>query len=49
MLTPIQARMKTYLDDPAELNIILDRGALRAQEIAREKMESVRRKIGVTI
>ncbi len=49
LLAPIQARIKTYLDDPAELKTILDRGALRAQAIAGKKMEDVRQKVGVAI
>ncbi len=49
MLAPIQSRIKTYLNDPAELKAILDRGAERAQVIAGEKMKAVRQKIGVAI
>jgi tryptophanyl-tRNA synthetase len=32
-VTPIQARVRTYLDDPAELDKILRRGAERAREV----------------
>ncbi|HEX2133085.1 MAG TPA: tryptophan--tRNA ligase [Actinophytocola sp.] len=33
-VTPIQERVRTYLDDPAELDKVLRRGAERAREVA---------------
>lgn len=46
-LTPIQARIKRYLEDPAELNRILDRGRDTAQELARKNMSLIRQRVGL--
>ncbi|AZI58595.1 tryptophan--tRNA ligase [Nakamurella antarctica] len=43
---PVQAKVKTYLDDPAELDRILAGGARRAREVADATVRSVYEKIG---
>ncbi|HMM93632.1 tryptophan--tRNA ligase [Phycicoccus sp.] len=46
-LTPFQDRMKELLDDPAELDRILARGADRAGEVAHATMARVRDAVGL--
>jgi tryptophanyl-tRNA synthetase len=45
-VTPIQAQVKEYLDDPATLDAILAGGAARAREVARATMAVVRERVG---
>jgi tryptophanyl-tRNA synthetase len=47
-LAPIQARMKEFLNDPAQLDAILTEGAARARAIARPVMDNVNRKVGLS-
>jgi tryptophanyl-tRNA synthetase len=47
MLEPIQAKLKEYQRDPAELNRILTAGAERATELAAKKMALVRDRMGI--
>jgi len=47
MLAPIQAKMKTYEQDPGELMKILDAGRDFAREMAESKMKIVREKVGL--
>ncbi len=43
---PFQARVHSYLDDPAELDAVLARGALRAREVAAATLTEVYDKVG---
>ncbi|MET0134645.1 MAG: tryptophan--tRNA ligase [Kibdelosporangium sp.] len=45
-VTPVQASVKAYLDDPAELDKILTRGAERAREVAARTLSQVYDRIG---
>ncbi|WP_156754069.1 tryptophan--tRNA ligase [Actinokineospora pegani] len=45
-VTPVRARVQEYLDDPAELDAILARGAERAREVARGTLARVYDKVG---
>jgi tryptophanyl-tRNA synthetase len=45
-VTPVQAKVREYADDPAELDAILAKGAQRAREVAVETMERVRDRVG---
>jgi tryptophanyl-tRNA synthetase len=44
--TPLRARVQGYLDDPAELDGVLARGAARAREVAGSTLAAVHEKIG---
>jgi tryptophanyl-tRNA synthetase len=46
-LGPFRTRYQEILDDRAELDRILDRGAAQARELARETMGTVRERIGL--
>jgi len=46
-LEPFQARARVYLDDPAELDKILARGAERAAQLAEETLERVYDRVGL--
>ncbi|MBI4598646.1 tryptophan--tRNA ligase [Candidatus Uhrbacteria bacterium] len=48
-LRPIQTKIREYQKDEIELKRILDTGALRASELAEQKMKVVRERIGVTL
>jgi tryptophanyl-tRNA synthetase len=43
---PLRERVRTYLDDPAELDAVLARGAARAREVAGATLGDVYRKVG---
>ncbi|SDD17595.1 tryptophan--tRNA ligase [Actinokineospora iranica] len=45
-VTPVRAQVKSYLDDPAELDKILRRGAERAREVAAATLSRVYDKVG---
>ena len=45
-MSPLRERVKAYLDDPAELDGILARGAERAREVAAVTLADVHEKIG---
>ncbi|GAA1481755.1 tryptophan--tRNA ligase [Gordonia sinesedis] len=45
-VTPLRDRVAAYLDDPAELDAILARGAARAREVASATLKSVYEKVG---
>jgi tryptophanyl-tRNA synthetase len=45
-VTPVQASVKSYLDDPAELDKILSRGAERAREVASRTLARTYDKLG---
>src|SRR5207237_6695112 len=45
-VTPVRERFRGYLDDPAELDAVLTKGAERAREVAVATMESVRDRVG---
>jgi tryptophanyl-tRNA synthetase len=45
-LTPMQARVKSYLDDPAELDKVLARGAEQAREVASRTLARAYDKLG---
>jgi tryptophanyl-tRNA synthetase len=45
-VTPVQAKVREYVDDPAELDVILAKGAHRAREVAVATMEQVRDRVG---
>ncbi|MEP9392244.1 tryptophan--tRNA ligase [Gordonia sp. VNQ95] len=45
-VTPLRGRVTEYLDDPAELDAILARGAGRAREVAAATLASVYDKVG---
>lgn len=44
--TPLRAEVRSYLDDPAELDGVLARGAARARQIAGSTLAAVHEKIG---
>ncbi len=44
--TPLAERVRTYLDDPAELDRVLARGATRAREVSSATLAAVYDKIG---
>jgi tryptophanyl-tRNA synthetase len=46
-VTPMQARVKSYLDDPAELDKILARGAEQAREVASRTLARAYDKLGL--
>lgn len=46
-VTPIRDRVKSYVDDPAELDKILSRGAERAREVAAETLAAVYGRVGL--
>lgn len=46
-LEPFQARVDTYLSDPAELDAVLARGAERAREVAAGTLERVYDRVGL--
>jgi len=46
-LAPIQEKMKAHMEDPAELDAVLTRGAERARAIARPVMDDVNRRVGL--
>jgi tryptophanyl-tRNA synthetase len=43
---PLRERVRTYLDDPAELDRVLARGATRAREVAGATLAAVHDRIG---
>lgn len=43
---PLRERVQTYMDDPAELDRVLARGATRAREVAGSTLAAVHEKIG---
>jgi tryptophanyl-tRNA synthetase len=43
---PLRERVRTYLDDPAELDAVLARGAARAREVAGATLTDVHAKVG---
>jgi tryptophanyl-tRNA synthetase len=45
-VTPLRERVRTYLDDPAELDAVLARGAARAREVAGATLADVHTKVG---
>jgi tryptophanyl-tRNA synthetase len=45
-VTPVQEKVRQYLDDPATLDAVLADGAERARGIAAATMESVRERVG---
>ena len=45
-VTPLRERVRTYLDDPAELDAVLARGAERAREVAGATLADVYTKVG---
>ncbi len=45
-VTPFQARVQSYMDDPAELDKVLARGAERAREVASETLAAVYDRVG---
>lgn len=47
MIAPIQKRLHTFKNDPAQLSKILDTGRDAARELASEKMRAVKKKIGL--
>jgi len=46
-LEPLQARMATFMDDPAELDAILDRSTEAVREVAAATMARVRKAVGI--
>ncbi len=46
LVTPLRAAVRTYLDDPAELDKILARGADRARSIAADTLRTVYDRVG---
>ncbi|HEU5473909.1 MAG TPA: tryptophan--tRNA ligase [Actinophytocola sp.] len=46
-VTPIRERVRSYMDDPAELDKILTRGADRAREVAAATLSSVYDRLGL--
>ena len=46
-LSPLQTKIKSYLEDEDALRQVLASGAEKAREIAAKKMTEVRKKIGV--
>ncbi|MFA5935584.1 MAG: tryptophan--tRNA ligase [Patescibacteria group bacterium] len=47
MLEPIQKKLKTYRDDPKELERVLDLGTTKAHDLASKKMTVVRDRMGL--
>ena len=45
-VSPLRERVRAYLDDPAELDRILARGAERAREVAASTLSAVHDRIG---
>jgi tryptophanyl-tRNA synthetase len=45
-VAPIRERVRSYLDDPAELDLILARGAARAREVSSATLAAVHERIG---
>jgi tryptophanyl-tRNA synthetase len=45
-ITPVQAKVKSYLDDTAELDKVLARGAERARSVASETLKQVYDRVG---
>ncbi|MBB5155012.1 tryptophan--tRNA ligase [Saccharopolyspora phatthalungensis] len=45
-VTPFQRQVRAYLDDPAELDKVLHRGAERAREVSAETLRSVFDRVG---
>ncbi|MBP2322697.1 tryptophanyl-tRNA synthetase [Kibdelosporangium banguiense] len=45
-ITPVQAKVKSYLDDTAELDKVLARGAERAREVAADTLKQVYDRVG---
>lgn len=45
-VTPLRGRVSDYMDDPAQLDAILARGAERARSVASATLESVYDKVG---
>ncbi len=48
-LSPIQQRYYEYMDDPAELDRLLGRGAEDAAAVATPKMDEIKRRVGFTL
>ena len=48
-LAPIQRRYGEYMDDPAELDRLLARGAERAAAFSTPKMDEIKRRVGLTL
>ncbi len=48
-VTPLRGRVTEYMDDPAQLDAILARGAERARSVASATLESVYDKVGVPV
>jgi tryptophanyl-tRNA synthetase len=48
-LKPLRAKIKTYLENEDELIKVLEKGSEKAQKIAENKMEQVRKHIGVSL
>ena len=46
-LAPVRDRAYELLDDPAELDRLLDSGARRAQDVALPNLESARARLGL--
>ena len=45
-VAPLRERVRSYLDDPAELDLILARGAARAREVSSATLAAVHERIG---
>ncbi|MFB9904648.1 tryptophan--tRNA ligase [Allokutzneria oryzae] len=45
-VTPVREKVRSYLDDPAELDKILLQGAERAREVASRTLEAVYKRVG---
>ena len=48
-LSPIQVRYYEFMDDPAELDRMLARGAERAAAVATPKMDEIKQRVGFTL
>ena len=48
-LSPIQERYYEFMDDPAELDRMLARGAERAAAVATPKMDEIKQRVGFTL
>ena len=48
-LTPIQTRYYEFMNDPAELDRMLARGAESAAAVATPKMDEIKRRVGFTL
>ncbi len=46
LIEPVQERVQRFLDDPAELDRVLARGATRAREVAGATLAAVHDRIG---